>query len=120
MNYRKAKINDKEILLGKDESQNEKLVKEFIGKDNLIMHTVASGSPFGVALEKLNLKEKRQMANLVASYSQDWRDNKKNVKVHYFTGKDAYKRKGMKTGTFGVNNAKVIIAKKSDIEKCRR
>ena len=119
MNYRKIKINDKEILIGRDESQNEKLVNEFMGKENIIMHTVASGSPFVVALEKPTAKEKRHMANCVAAYSQDWRDNKKDIKVHYFTGKDVYKRKGMKIGTFGVNKAKVIIAKKGDIVKCR-
>lgn len=120
MNYRKIKINDKEALLGRDESQNEKLVKEFIGKNNIMMHTVARGSPFGVALNELNAAEKRKLANCVASYSQDWRDNKKNIRVHVFTGKDVRKGKLMKIGTFGVKKAKVIIAKKGDIEKCRK
>ena len=120
MNFRKIKINENTILLGKDQEQNEALVSEYKGKENVIMHTIAPGSPFAVALEKPTLKEKREIANYVAAYSHDWRGSKSHIKVHYFTGKDVYKRKGMKIGTFGVKNAKTIIAKKQDIIKCRK
>jgi len=109
------------VLMGQNEEQNEKLVRIFMdSKNNIIMHTVAPGSPFGVSISELSNDEKNQMACLVASYSQDWRDNKKDVKVHYFTGKDIAKKKGMKTGTFGVRNTKILIAKKGDILKCRQ
>lgn len=120
MIFREITINEKIVLMGKNQEQNEQLVKQFKGKENIIMHTVAPGSPFCVALKKPTLKEKKQIANFCAAYSQDWRDNKKDIKVHWFTGKDIYKRKGMKTGTFGVRKAKVFIAKKGDIEKCRK
>jgi len=121
MNYRKVKLNSgKEILLGRTAENNEELVNEFKGKANLMMHTVAPGSPFCVALEKPSASDKKQMASFCASYSQDWRDNKKDVKVHVFTGKQVYKRKGMKVGTFGVKKAKTVVAKKADIEKCRK
>ncbi len=119
MKFREITINENKILMGKNQEQNEELVKKYLRKDNIIMHTVASGSPFCVATEKPTLKEKKEIANICASYSQDWRDNKKDIKVHWFTGKQVYKEKGMKTGTFGVKKAKVIIAKKGEIEKCR-
>lgn len=119
MKFREITINENKILMGKNQEQNEELVKKYIGKDNVIMHTVAPGSPFCIATEKPNLKEKKQIANICAAYSQDWRDNKKDVKVHWFTGKQVYKEKDMNTGTFGVKKAKVIIAKKEDIKECR-
>ncbi len=120
MKFREIILKDNVILMGRNEKENEILVKEFLGKDNLIMHTAAKGSPFCVALKKPSLKDKKQMAVLCAAYSQDWRNNKQDVEVHVFTGKDVYKRKSMKTGTFGVKNFKIITAKKQDIEKWRK
>ena len=120
MKYREIEINGKTALLGKNQEQNESLVNEFIGKDNLIMHTVAPGSPFGVALEEFNGEEKKQLANWVAAYSQDWRDNHSNVRVHMFTGKRVYKDKNMSVGTFGVKKTRTITSKKRDIEKCKK
>jgi len=120
MKYREIKINEKTALLGKNQEQNESLVNEFLGKDNTIMHTVATGSPFGVALEEFNGEEKKQLADLVAAYSQDWRNNHSNVKVHVFTGKKVYKNKNMGIGTFGVKKTRMITAKKRDIEKCKK
>lgn len=121
MKFREVELNSGNVvLIGKNKEQNEKLVKEFIGKDNLIMHTVASGSPFCVALKKPSAKEKKQIAELCAVYSQDWRDNKQDVKVHVFTGKNVHKRKGMKVGTFGVKKTKIIITKKQDIKKWQK
>jgi len=39
------------------------------------------------------------------------------VEVHYFSGKDVYKLKGMKTGTFGVKRIKKIIVKKKELKE---
>jgi len=55
-----------------------------------------------------------------AGYSQDWRDNKKNVKVNIFTGKDVNKSKGMKIGTWKVKNSKIKTIKKQDIIKIKK
>lgn len=118
--YRGCEINGKTALLGRNQEQNESLVSRFIGKNNLIMHTVATGSPFGVALEEFDGAEKKHLANCVASYSQDWRDNHLDVKVHVFTGKKVYKDRSMKTGTFGIKGARTTTAKKKEIEKCKR
>lgn len=106
------------FILGKDEDSNDELMKKFKGKANTIIHTQAPGSPFGV-IDKINpLKVDINLSgSIVARYSQDWRDNKKDVKVNVFTGKDIYKLKSMPTGTFGVKKSKTIIIKKEDILK---
>jgi predicted ribosome quality control (RQC) complex YloA/Tae2 family protein len=109
------------ILMGKNAEQNEELVKKFMGAKNIILHTANPGSPFCVIDNlKPNKKEVKEAAVVCARYSQDWRDNKKNVIVHKFTGKDTYKEKNMKIGTFGVKKPKKIKARKGDIEKLTR
>jgi len=106
------------ILLGKDEKSNDELMKKFKGKENIIIHTVASGSPFCVID---NLKPSRKDITIsgayCAEYSQDWRDNKKDVKINIFTGKGISKEKGMKPGTWKVERLKTKIIKKRKIEK---
>lgn len=107
------------IFLGKDAEQNEELVKQFIGLGNVILHTANPGSPFCVIVKtKPLVKEIKEAAIYCARFSQDWRDNKTDVKVHKFTGKEIYKRKGMKAGTFGVKKFKEMKVSKKDIEKC--
>jgi predicted ribosome quality control (RQC) complex YloA/Tae2 family protein len=106
------------IFLGKDSKSNDELMKKYSGKENTILHTIKPGSPFcvidSVCFSKEDLKE---AAIICASKSQDWRDNKKSVKLHVFTGKDAKKDKSMKQGTWGIKGkAKTIKAKRRDIK----
>jgi len=111
----------KKILAGKDAESNEEVVKGFIGKSNVLLHTAKPGSPFCVIAETLNTSKKdiKEAAIFCASKSQDWRDNKNDVAVHVFSGKDTYKRKGMKAGMFGVKKFKVIKVKKKEIERLK-
>ncbi|HTY43899.1 MAG TPA: NFACT RNA binding domain-containing protein [Patescibacteria group bacterium] len=106
------------ILLGKNAENNDELMKKFKDKENIIFHTVAPGSPFCVID---NLKPSKEDINLSATYcarySQDWRDNKGNVNVSMFTGKDISKEKGMKPGMWKVKKSKTIRIKKKEIEK---
>jgi predicted ribosome quality control (RQC) complex YloA/Tae2 family protein len=107
----------KKVLAGKDAKTNEALVKEFIRKNNIIFHTQARGSPFCIIDDlKPSRKDIKETATFCASKSQDWRDNKNDVKVHIFRGKDAYKKKGMSTGTFGIRKFKKIKIKRKEIE----
>jgi len=53
---------------------------------------------------------------ICVSYSQDWRDNKSDVKINIFTGKDISKEKGMKPGTWKVRKSKTKTIKKRKIE----
>lgn len=113
--------SEKKVLAGKNAEQNEELVKRFIGKENFLFHTEKPGSPFCVIAETLkpSKKDEKETATFCASKSQDWRDNKNDVVMHIFTGKDVYKRKGMKPGMFGVKKFKVIKIKKEEIEKIK-
>ena len=121
--FREIKLESgTKILLGKDENSNDELIKEFKGKGNVILHTSKPGSPFcviegGVKPSKLDINLSGQVC---AGYSQDWRDNRKDVVVHVFTGKDISKKWWMKSGTWKVKNPKVIKIKKKDIEKIEK
>ena len=119
MKYREfITSSGKRILAGKSAEQNEELVEQFEGKGNVILHTKKAGSPFCV-IENLkpNKKDIKETAIFCARKSHDWRDNKSDVTIHLFNGKDIYKRKGMKTGTFGVKKFKEIKVKKKKIEE---
>lgn len=105
------------VLLGRNAENNDELVKKFEGETNTILHTSSPGSPFGVILDKPSKKELYEAAVWVARYSQDWRDNKNDIKVDVFTGKDVKKKEGMKTGTWNVKKSKKIKVKKSNILK---
>jgi len=110
------------IFLGKNSENNDEIVKLYSGKKNIILHTAKPGSPFCI-INKLNpLKEEiKESAIICASKSQDWRDNKKDIAIHIFTGKDITKKKGMKTGTWGLKSKpKLIKVKKKEIEEWER
>ncbi len=103
------------VLAGKDAKNNEELVKQ-IEKEEVVLHTEKPGSPFVNIKGKPKRGDVKEAAIFCASKSQDWRDNKKKVVVHKFKGKDIYKRKIMRLGTFGVKNKKIIKVKKAEIE----
>jgi len=109
--------NGKKVLAGKDKESNEELIKQ-AENNNYVLHTKAKGSPFAEIKGKANKQDIKEAAIFIAKYSQDWKKNKKDVLVHYFLGKDVFKSKGMKTGTFLVKKYKEIKVKKEDIEKC--
>ena len=109
----------KKVLAGKDAETNEELIKQ-IKKNEDVFHTAKPGSPFvniKTGKSKVTAEDRKEAAIFCASKSQDWRDNKSNVEVHWFKGKDVYKRKGMKLGTFGVKKFKVIKVKKKEIQE---
>lgn len=107
------------IFLGKDAESNDELVKKFKGKENVILHTVKPGSPFCVIEKLVPTKKEIENATIIcASFSQDWRDNKSDVKMHQFTGKEVKKSFWMKTGSWKLKSKpKVLNVKKKDIER---
>lgn len=106
------------IFLGRNAKNNDELVKKYKGEANVILHTAAPGSPFCVIdSEKPSKKEIYESAVICASKSQDWRDNKSDVKVHKFKGKNVKKGWFMKTGTWKVEKFEIIKVKKLDIKK---
>ncbi len=117
MNFREFYTSSgKGVLGGKSAEQNEELMKDFIGKDNLILHTEKPGSPFCV-IQDLNPSKNdlKETAIFCASKSHDWRDNKQDVRVHIFSGKVVYKNKSMPKGTFGVKEYETINVKRKEI-----
>ena len=106
------------VLAGKDAESNELLVKQ-AGKDEIVLHTKAPGSPFVNIKGKASKEGIEQAAIFCAKYSQAWKKAgiKKDVIMHIFKRRDIYKTKDMKTGTFGVKRFKEIKVKKEDIEK---
>lgn len=112
------------IFLGKNSDNNDELVKAYQGKSNIIFHTAKPGSPFCV-IEKTKPKPTKEeikiSAIICASKSQDWRNNKGDIIVHLFTGKDVYKEKKMKSGTWGLKSKpKLVKVKKKEIEEWER
>ena len=108
----------KEVLAGKSAENNEQLIKQ-VEPEETVLHTAKPGSPFVNIKDnnkKIGKKDIKEAAVFCARYSQDWRDNKQDVKIHVFKGKDVYKRKSMKLGTFGVQKKEEMIVKKKDIE----
>ena len=117
--YREFTLStNSKIFLGKNAENNDELMKEFKGHENTILHTVAPGSPFCV-IEKLNAtkNEIKEAAIITAKKSKDYRDNKSDVKMHIFSGKEVKKPFFAKTGTWKLTKKpKVINVKKTDIE----
>ena len=109
------------IFAGKNSKNNDELVSLYKGKPNIILHTEKPGSPFCVINElKPSKQDIYQAAIICASKSQDWRNNKSNVKVHQFTGKQVKKNSYMKSGSWKLTSKpKIINVKKRDILKCQ-
>ncbi|MBS3086651.1 DUF814 domain-containing protein [Candidatus Pacearchaeota archaeon] len=104
------------ILAGKDEESNEELVKE-AGENEEVFHTEAPGSPFVNIKGKPKKEDIKIAAIFCAKYSRNWKKNKRDVIVHRFKGKDIFKTKEMKIGSFGVKKFSIIKVKKEDIIK---
>ncbi len=103
------------ILAGKSAENNEELVKQ-IAPDEEVFHTARPGSPFVNIKEKPKLGDIKTASIICARYSKDYRDNKTDILIHRFKGKDIYKDKTMKIGTFGIKKFKLIKVKKKLIE----
>ncbi len=115
MNFRKfITSSGKDVYAGKSAENNEELVAQ-VEPTEIVLHTVAPGSPFVNIKGEAEKKDIKEAAVFCAKYSQDWRDNKKDVLVHVFRGADIYKDKMMKTGTFSVKKFESIKVKKEDI-----
>jgi len=104
------------IILGRNAENNDELV-DAAKRNDFLLHTAAPGSPFCNAGNKPSKEDINESAIICARYSQDWRDNKKDVIVHGFLKADTYKRKDMKKGTWGVKKQKKIKVKKEEIAK---
>lgn len=116
MEFRQLITKKKTLLLaGKNAKNNEELIAQ-VKSNEIVLHTAKPGSPFVNIKGKAKIGDIKQAAIFCAKYSQDWKRNKKDVLVHKFKGKDIYKEKEMKLGTFGIKKFKLIKVKKREIE----
>jgi len=107
------------VVGGKNAEMNEQLVLQ-AGKNEYVLHTKAPGSPFCNIKEdfkKVSKEDLYETAVFCVKYSRAWKKTKvkKDVEVHVFLGKDIFKEKDMKIGTFGVKKFKSVIVKKDDV-----
>ena len=63
------------VLGGKDAESNEELMKKFMDKSAIVLHTKEPGSPFCV-LESNNKKDIEEASVFCAKYSQAWKKAK--------------------------------------------
>lgn len=117
MNFRKKILSTgREIMLGKSSSNNDELVRAASSED-IMLHSEKPGSPFTNVGREPSEKEIKEAALFTARYSQDFRDNKKDVVVDIFLRKDMKKDSDMKEGTWRVLKKESLTVKKEDIIK---
>ena len=107
------------ILAGRDAKNNEELIAQ-VGKTEEVFHTAKPGSPFVNIKGKPKSGDIKQAAIFCARYSKDWKKSKKDVEVHRFKGRNIFKEKEMKLGTFGVRKFRRIKVRKNDIIKVEK
>jgi len=102
------------IFGGKSAESNDELVKG-AGKNDVMLHTLAPGSPFVNVGEKPSKKDLKEAAVFCARYSQDWRDGKRDVVVNKFFRRDMNKSLKMKAGLWKVGRSEGVVVKKNEI-----
>lgn len=93
------------VIGGKNAKQNEEIMQYALKDSNehVIAHTKDPGSPFCVIMdENYSSKDLDECLAFCACFSRAWRSHKKLAEVHWFSSKNAYKKKSMNEGTFGV------------------
>ena len=113
MNYRWFFTSEGKLVIGgKSEDQNEIVLRYFLKPNYKIMHTTSPGSPFMIIQsDEPSKNDLNECAIFCACFSKEWKSGNKLISIDIFNGKDIYKAKTMKTGTFGVKNKKQIKVK---------
>ena len=96
------------VVGGKNAEQNDELMKEITSsnKNYFVMHTSHPGSPFSVIISdtgRVNKRDLKECAIFTGCFSRAWKERKKKTEVHLFSSGNIFKKKGMKTGTWGVS-----------------
>src|SRR3989344_2615346 len=110
-NYKKYRwfytSSGKLVIGGKTAVQNDELLHQVTMSTDpyLVMHTTEPGSPFCVILtdlKKITKSDREECAIFTGCFSRAWREAKKEAAVDIFLSSQVHKKKGMKTGTWGV------------------
>lgn len=102
------------VLFGKSSSSNEDLMK--IKKPNdFVLHTNDPGSPFCIISKDADKKDLKEVAIICTSFSQQWKKKRRTAKASVFKGKNVYKERGAKIGTFHVKKQEKTIKVKLEL-----
>jgi len=107
------------VIGGKNDEQNEFVIKHFIKPGYTIMHTSEPGSPFMIIqYDNPSEKDLEETAIFCACFSKQWKEiksSKQKIDVDVFRGEQIYKTKSMKKGTFGIKGGKRLIKAKPEL-----
>ena len=106
------------VVGGKSDEQNEAVVKNFLKLEFTILHTSEPGSSFMIIQSaKPSKKDIEETAVFTACFSQQWKqaNPSSKISVDIFRGKDVYKTRQMKKGTFGVKGKKQVKKVKPEL-----
>ncbi|MEK6830401.1 MAG: NFACT RNA binding domain-containing protein [Nanoarchaeota archaeon] len=117
MNYRWFYTSSNKLVVGgKNDEQNELVLKNFLKEDYIVIHTTNPGSPFMI-IQSYNPTKKDidETAVFCSCFSKSWKLGSKKIDVDVFKGSQIFKTKNMKTGTFGVKGSKKTIKVKPEL-----
>jgi hypothetical protein len=131
-NYKKHRWfftkSGKLVYGGKNAEQNDEILRS-LKEERILLHTYVPGSPFAVIdapPAKVNASDLEEAAIWTACFSRAWRAGLRKTQVDTFTTQQIFKKKGMKTGTWGVAGnverkivqLKLSIVKQQDVLRC--
>jgi len=98
------------VIAGKSAEQNEEIIKKYLDKEDVVMHTKEPGSPFTIIktgktkgkISGISRDDLIEAAIFCACFSKQWKKKKKEAEVHIFMPEQIVKEKSQKKGTFSV------------------
>lgn len=107
---------EKLVIGGKNEEQNEIIMKMFLKSDYLVAHTSKPGSPFMIIqTENPSKQDIKETAIFCACFSKQWKFGNKKIDVDVFKGNQVFKKRDMKTGTFSVIGERKKLSVKPEL-----
>ena len=116
-NYRWFYTNDGKLVIGgKNEDQNELVLRNFLKPNYVVMHTSKPGSGFMIIQsDKPSKDDLNETAIFCGAFSKQWKLGEKQIDVDIFKGNQLHKTKDMRIGTFGVNGKKKKVKVKPEL-----
>lgn len=104
------------FVIGKDAGTNEVLIKKHTTEDDIVLHSEAPGSPFGIvkgSRDKINKEEIQECAQFLLSFSKQWKGGYGNADAFWVypeqVSKKAQSGEFMGKGSFMVYGTKNMM-----------
>ncbi len=92
------------VVSGKDAKTNERLIRKYMKKDDLVFHTDITGSPFTLVKnpdkKEISQSTIQEAAEFCGAYSKAWKIGISLVDVYYITPDQVKKEGGLPQGSF--------------------